>query len=73
MKVIASRNVSMMAMVAVIALMCAVTLSLPEDATSSRLSRVQSLLGLVVFLFMLWATSNVCSFSTLLTLILTKG
>jgi CNT family concentrative nucleoside transporter len=58
MKVVASPKVSMGAMVAVIAVMAAITFALPEDATSTRLSRAQSLLGLVVFILVLWATSN---------------
>lgn len=60
MKELGSQRVSLAAMVGVIALMGIVALSLPVDADSSRLSRAQSLLGLVVFIVLMWATSNVC-------------
>lgn len=47
-------------LIAVLAIVGIVAFSLPTDASTSRLARAQSLLGLVVFLALLWVTSNVC-------------
>lgn len=57
--VVASTRGSLVAMVLVLIGMAAITMALPvTDNSSSRLSRAQSIFGLVVFLFLLFLTSN---------------
>lgn len=59
MSVVGNRKWSLVAMGIVLAIIIVVTFALPLNGSSTLLSRAQSLLGFVVFLFLLWLTSKV--------------